>query len=211
MRLSLILIAVMFVSVLFVFSLFFTFCCPAPGPAGINPPVARFVYTVDTSENGSAVSFHDRSEDADGDIAEYFWEFGDGTTSGEQNPVHIYRSGGTYTVSLTVKDRSGKYSSFAENIVIRSTTAPRAYFSYSPVWPFAGETVHFTDLSHDGNGSIVTWHWDFGDGNTSSARNPSHVYSGGIITETIFTVTLRVTDDDGEVGTYSTGIAVRPV
>jgi PKD repeat protein len=65
--------------------------------------------------------------------------------------------------------------------------APKANFSFST----ADLTASFTDLSSDSDGSVVSWSWDFGDGNTSSAQNPSHTYAAA----GSYTVTLIVTDD----------------
>ena len=67
--------------------------------------------------------------------------------------------------------------------------APTANYT----WSATDLTVDFTDTSTDGDGTVVGWAWDFGDGNTSTAQNPQHTYAsaGG------YTVTLSVTDDDG--------------
>jgi PKD repeat protein len=54
-----------------------------------------------------------------------------------------------------------------------------------------GLTCNFTDTSGDVDGSVVSWNWDFGDGNSSTAQNPSHTYASG----NTYSVTLTVTDD----------------
>ena len=54
-------------------------------------------------------------------------------------------------------------------------------------------TCNFTDTSADGDGSIVSWAWDFGDGNTSTAQHPTHGYA----LAGTYTVTLTATDDGG--------------
>ncbi|MEM2878240.1 MAG: PKD domain-containing protein [Candidatus Hadarchaeales archaeon] len=75
-----------------------------------------------------------------------------------------------------------------------------ASFTYSPSNPQAGQNVAFTDTS---TGDIVSWSWDFGDGNTSTDRNPTHQFSAGT-----YTVTLTVTSSGGQSDTYSRSITV---
>jgi len=80
---------------------------------------------------------------------------------------------------------------------------PFANFIFSPVIPKKNETVHFNDISTD-NGTIINWFWDFGDGNTSTVKNPTHRY-----TEVgSFIVTLNVTDNDGLTDEISKNINV---
>lgn len=83
---------------------------------------------------------------------------------------------------------------------------PTAEFTYIP----DGLTVNFTDQSTDGDGSVVSWNWNFGDGgSTSTARHPSHTYAA----DGTYTVVLQVTDNDGDISstvqdvTVSDGIA----
>ena len=85
--------------------------------------------------------------------------------------------------------------------------APHAEFSFSPQAPTTLETVHFTDLSTDPDGEIVAWHWDFGDGSTSSERNPTHRYSQ----KGTFVVELQVTDSDGLSATVTHKITVKNI
>lgn len=70
--------------------------------------------------------------------------------------------------------------------------------------PFRGSSYFFTDSSTDADGNIVSWAWDFGDGNTSTVQNPSHVFQN---TGT-YTVALTVTDDDGATDTHTVTIMV---
>jgi PKD repeat protein len=65
-------------------------------------------------------------------------------------------------------------------------------------------TVDFTDTSTDPDGTIVSWLWDFGDGNTSTLQNPTHTYA----VDGSYTVSLTVTDNDGASDTATQVIAV---
>ena len=101
-----------------------------------------------------------------------FWEFGDGTNSYDQHPSHVYELNGTYSVSLIVTSGDGCVYEFSEDILIDAGENPFADFSASPLTPFLGDEVFFTDLSINASG----WNWFFGDGATSADQNPIHTY-----------------------------------
>ena len=63
------------------------------------------------------VDFTDRSQDSDGSIVSWTWDFGDGNTTTEQNPTHSYAAGGTYSVKLTVTDDAGDSAEFTDEVV----------------------------------------------------------------------------------------------
>lgn len=81
---------------------------------------------------------------------------------------------------------------------------PVASFTYSPSSPSTADTIQFTDTSSDEDGQVVSWSWNFGDGATSTAQNPTHQYFAA----STYTVTLMVTDDKGETGEYSRVVTV---
>lgn len=167
-----------------------------------TPPVAHFTMSPRQASVGETIQFTDGSNDTNGDVISWNWTFGDGNTSAMQDPSHRYSDSGTYTVTLTVTDDDGAADTYTADMVIAGTK-PMAAFSAVPLQPKSGEPVSFTDLSTD-DGSIVTWHWDFGDGNASAAQNPSHEYEK---TGT-YTVTLTVWDDDGGKNTTTKTITV---
>jgi len=75
-----------------------------------------------------------------------------------------------------------------------SPSTPVADFSYSPLNPVKNQDIQFTDESHDSDGTIETWHWQFDDGSTSYQQNPVHSFS----TAGNYDVTLTVYDDDSD-------------
>lgn len=148
------------------------------------PPSAGFTYVV----TNFSVAFTDTSTDPDGTIASRAWDFGDGGTSTVANPTHVYAASGSYTVRLTVTDNVGD-STYAEHTVIVSVEPPVADFSASG----SGLAFTFTDASSDPDGTIASRAWDFGDGGTSTATNPTHTYASA----GTYSVTLTVTDNSG--------------
>ncbi len=78
-----------------------------------DPPSVDFTWTADML----VVYFAANSSDRDG-VVRYFWDFGDGGTSDARNPVHVYESGGTYTVTLTVWDAYSMSSSTSKVIEV---------------------------------------------------------------------------------------------
>ncbi|MFN4217810.1 MAG: PKD domain-containing protein [Candidatus Bipolaricaulia bacterium] len=79
-----------------------------------KPPVADFEFSPAQPTAGQTVQFTDKSKDPDGQVKSWSWDFGDGTTSTEQNPAHVYRTAGTFTVKLVVTDDKGAQSQPAE-------------------------------------------------------------------------------------------------
>jgi hypothetical protein len=112
-----------------------------------------------------------------GNASEYFWEFGDGTTSTEVFPTHTYEYLGKYTVKLTVSN-----SATLESILIRKTECIIAClidFEATPIEGHPPLSVKITDNSSVPTGfSIIDRTWDFGDGTTLvSTQNPVHTFS----------------------------------
>lgn len=81
---------------------------------------------------------------------------------------------------------------------------PNANFNWSPKPGVVGQPVYFTDLSGDPDGNVVAWLWNFGDGNGTTVRNPSHTYD----TADTYTVTLTVTDNDGLADSHQEDIEI---
>ena len=154
----------------------------------IFPPMddcyASFWYDYDYTDPLS-VQFNDYSSTA----TSWGWDFGDGNTSTEQNPLHVYSEEGVYDVTLTIVGDSCT-STITQHICIFAVDPTPAcealFYTATPDWnePL---TLQFTDWSLNAS----TWAWDFGDGNTSTEQNPLHTY----VDEGVYDVTLTITSD----------------
>lgn len=93
---------------------------------------------------------------------QYFWDFGDGTTSTLESPTHLYPVAGSYTIRLTVTDPNtcNKIDSTQQTIVV--SDAPTASYSYVPQQPKENAEYQFTNLSVGG----TLYKWIFNDGDT---------------------------------------------
>ncbi len=108
-------------------------------------------------------------------IISYAWDMGEpGATYTTASPTHTYAAAGTYTVQLTVTTQSGCTATTTSQVL--TGVLPTVDFSYVPPIACASDSVRFTDLSITTPGAVVTWLWDFGDGQTSSLQNPAHLY-----------------------------------
>ncbi len=115
------------------------------------------------------------------------WNFGDGTTSTAINPVKVYNTTGVFVIKLVCN-----YGTCMDSVSKQVTVlpGPTAAFTGSPLASCnAPLTVNFTSTSV----GVLSYQWDFGDGNTSSAANPSHTYNA----TGIYNVRLTVTNSTG--------------
>ncbi|HBX51159.1 MAG TPA: hypothetical protein DEH02_08850 [Bacteroidales bacterium] len=113
----------------------------------------------------------------------YFWEFGDGNVSNQQNPSHTYQNSGIFFVCLTILDTINLcQATFCSDIAIGDTSNRcNAVFDFT----ISGNTVSFTNLS---TGNPTDWVWNFGDASISYEENPQHEYASS----GIYTVSLTI-------------------
>ena len=168
---------------------------------GDSTPTANFTVNATRITEGESIAFAGNSTGYDQPLV-YFWLFGDGSNSTQQNPVHQYNSNGTYTVTLTVTDADGSYDSSNMTITVDDAT-PSADFNYIPSSPTEGEQVNFTDASSSYD-PIASWSWTFGDGNISTVQNSTNIY----IQNGTYVINLTVTDSDGSVSSVTQTITV---
>jgi len=138
---------------------------------GEPAPTAEFTASPTAGPAPLSVAFTDLST---GVVDAWSWDFGDGSSSSERHPVHVYAATGTYAVSLTASGPGGSTTETKPDMIAVSATAPKAAFDASPTSGFAPLSVAFTDLS---TGAIDAWSWDFGDGQVSSEASPTHAYA----------------------------------
>ncbi len=143
------------------------------------------------------VDFTSAGVDAAGNpISNWNWSFGDGSTSIAQNPSHGYTNSGAFSVDLVETNNSGAPIAGAVASVMVSPFTPfSVVFTANPTTGVVPLTVSFSSAVVDSAGKTITnWNWSFGDGATSTAQNPSHVYTN---TGT-FLLALRATNNLGE-------------
>ena len=107
-----------------------------------------------------------------GTIDTWYWDFGDGLYSYEQNPLHNYPNEGEFITKLTISGDSCM-SEYEVLVVIPSDTTGACDANFYHQITEDPSTIEFFDSSI---GMVVTWSWDFGDGNTSQEQNPIHSY-----------------------------------
>jgi PKD repeat protein len=166
-----------------------------------TPPAATVNFVANNTSfyypYGLLVKFNDTSSGIY--MSEWYWDFGDGTTSTQRNVTHSYPNVGNYTVKLTVKNPAGNASTTkTEFIKVLFPAAPVANLAGTPTSGDVNLTVKFNDTT---TGLFLdSWEWNFGDGSMPvTARNTSHVYT----TAGLYNVTLTVTNVLGNVSTIT--------
>ncbi len=126
-------------------------------------------------------------------IIKYQWDFNnDKTFDAEgQTTSYTYSKARTYTAKLKITDNYGEVATDTVQVTIE-TIPPIAAFTTNPSEPYTSDTITFTDTSTDQDGTITSWHWDFGDGATSNEKNPTHKYTE----DETYNIKLTVTDND---------------
>ena len=166
------------------------------------PTANATLVTPDPIYEGDVVTF-DSSISIGYDLPlNYTWYFGDGNVTTTQNTVitHVYQQNASYLVRLVVTDADGSTDDDYLNVNVLDTV-PTPAFSWVPASPFEGFQVNFTDLSTiPAFDNITAWMWNFGDGNTSTVQNATHIYKY----EGTYNVTLSVMDFDDSTWTSLT-------
>ncbi len=131
-------------------------------------------FTSEVQCDGTTVIFTNTSTDAFG----YLWLFGDGTTSTDANPVHLYPGPGAYTVTLTTVYDVDCVTPFSTTIVVELPELV-ADFTYDIAeCTSGGATIAFFDQTFNSSGSPLTWSWTFSNGVSSSQQNPVVDFTG---------------------------------
>jgi PKD repeat protein len=171
-------------------------------------PQPSSLFTVNNAtqcKNGNSFVFTNKTTISSGSITTSAWDFGDGSTGSNFNASHTYTGGGTFTVKLKVTSNNGCTDSTTQKMTVYPS--PAGSFSVNNTAQcFAGNSFVLTDKSTLASGTISTWAWDFGDGNTSSTQSPSHSYG----TSGTYTIKLKITANSGCTDTISKVITVYP-
>lgn len=154
----------------------------------VTDPAAAFTDTFVTGCYPLVVNFSSNSVDADA----YQWFFGDGDTSSQENPIKVYDTSGVFDVKLIVTDIHGCMDSIEKTDLV-TVLGAHAWFEGDTLFGCTPLTVDYADSSSSFLGTITSWTWEFGDGNTSNLQNPTNVYTE----PGLYSVTLRVTDSNG--------------
>ncbi|NOT29161.1 MAG: PKD domain-containing protein, partial [Planctomycetes bacterium] len=178
----------------------YTVTLTAVGPAGSDvetklafvtvtgpPPSAYFEATPTIGPEPLTVSFLDVTT---GLLSSWAWSFGDGATSSERHPAHTYSGPGLYTVTLVVDGPNGGDVRTLTDLITVEPGVPAAAFGATPASGPAPLVVQFTDLS---TLTVTGRSWSFGDGTSSSAKNPQHTYAN----PGLYSVALTVTGPGG--------------
>ncbi|MDD4255065.1 MAG: DUF2341 domain-containing protein, partial [Methanofollis sp.] len=160
----------------------------AAPPAATNfKPVASFTANTTSGHAPLTVQFNDTSLNSP---SAWTWDFGDGGTSTEQNPVYTYETEGTYTVNLTATNSYDSSTCVKTDYITVGSGAPIGNFTVNVMNGYVPLRVQFTDTS---TVNPSAWSWDFGDGATSTDQHPVHTYAN----VGNYTVSLTVTNNYG--------------
>ena len=135
-------------------------------------------------------------------ISNYLYDFGDTTTSTDENPTHTYVNTGVYPVSLTVQGSNGCFETYTDTITIN----PKATPSFTTSGECQGEPVTFTSTSTVSSGAITNYVWQFGDGRISTGQIAQNTYTNA----GVFNVRLRLTTDKNCTIEYTQPFTVKP-
>jgi PKD repeat protein len=176
---------------------------PPFSPPPNSPPTAAISGPSEGKIN-VALSFIGTGSDPDGFVASYAWSFGDGGTATGSSVSHTYVTLGSYTITLRVIDDKGAEGTTTATIIVKANQAPIASPGSSRE-VFEGKTVDFSGSgSSDPDGTISAYEWTFGDGGSATGASVSHSYT----VAGTYTVTLKVTDNNGATGTGTLTVEV---
>jgi gliding motility-associated-like protein len=172
-------------------------------------PVVSFSIAPQSGCEPLQVGFTDQSTIAVGyDLALWQWDFGDGNTDREPVQSNTYLNPGTYDVTLTVTSANSCVTIVTQTDAVTVNPLPEALFYASPQpTDMFDPNIVFADSSEVSSGTIVSWHWDFGDGADTLEQHPLHTYG----MEGTYPVTLTVETALGCEHSFTDDVLIRPV
>lgn len=139
------------------------------------------------------VTFTDKSTAGDGVISSWHWDFGDGNTSTEQHPSHTYTGTGNYAVTLKVTSSNGCTKTFSKSQYIQIASGVLTDFDFKPAVNSCNAPLEIIFNNKSVEAGTVSYVWDFGDGQTSTDRDPHHNFTAN----GSYTVTLSAVNNSG--------------
>ena len=188
--------------------------CASSSDSIVIPPFPTSNFSAPSS-CASLINFVDNSIFPSGTITNWDWDFGDGNTSTLQNPSNNYTNSGLYNPVLIITGDNGCkdtisipiniFSNLSSNFNIGNYALNDSTFGI-PKGICEFESVTFSDNSTISSGNIISWNWDFGDGNTSTLQNPTHTYSPS----GNYNVQLTIVSDSGCIDSIIIPLIINP-
>lgn len=188
---------------------------PTPGPDDLSTDDSVIFDGSASFDPNDDANNNKRIDGPEIDNCTYQWDFGDNQTSALSNSPytdHSYAEPGEYTVCLTVTDQRGQISRDTLKVIVLAPnsipvavielvfpTSITTHNTYDEV-QFKGENSF--DPDNETGGAVVKYFWDFGDGNNSTEKNPTHRYANGAQ----YTVSLVVEDNRGDLSVMTTKV-----
>ena len=158
-----------------------------------------------TNAFNTSVQFIDSSFTPPGSAITYFWDFGDGSISGVQNPTHSYAQSGTYLVCLSISDSlSNCTDSICRNVTISGSQGTTCMTSFTYNVNPNNVVDFFSNVTGGTAPYIYSWNFGTGMGSGSSVANPTYTFGS----PGTYTISLTVTDANGLTCTYSDSVNV---
>lgn len=155
-------------------------------------PLAKFsISPAQGAENTLFTVDATKSDDPDGKVDKYAWDFGDNKTATGRIATHKYPEQGTYKITLTITDNKGATASTSRDVEVSKGQAPVPFFVFNPPSGDVGTIFTFDASASTDDGEITKYEWKFGDGQSASGPIVKHSYRNG----GTFDITLTVTDD----------------
>ena len=169
-----------------------------------KPPIAVVEISQTVIHLGDVITF-DASEsyDIDGEVEFFYWNFDDGFTSNQATTEHEFRNSGFYNVSVKIIDNHNDITTVYHLIEVINRL-PHVDFTIEPENGDTRTIFSFTDQSHDNDGEVEAWVWEFGDTEGADSQNPEHRFA----LPGTYTVTLTVFDDQEGFNSTSKNITV---
>ena len=141
----------------------------------------------------------------EGESVEYLWDFGNGDTGGEEDPLYRYDARGIYEVNLNVRNPVTRFERDASTIAFIGPNSLPIAHPGGPYTGFNDQGIEFdSSATVDEDGDELSYHWDFGDGTFSTASSPVHRY----LTQGEYVVSLVVNDGYGDSDVAQTVVSI---